>query len=117
MSKKKKPEQIQGKKYGARGLFNPLNSKGMNGIPPHIRYPESRLIKAVFSTERKTVDVPTICEEHSMVSYKDMSALTKKAFKTIDRLAWLLVQKEQQCERLAKHITEIRKKMEAENDL
>ena len=110
MSKKNKPEEIKGKKYGNR-YWNPLNSKGINGIPPHIRYPESRHIKAVFSTERKTVDVPTICEEHSMVSYKDMSALTKKAFKTIDRLAWLLVKKEQQCERLAKHITEIRKKM------
>ena len=30
MSKKKKPEQIQGKKYGARGLFNPLYSKGIS---------------------------------------------------------------------------------------
>ena len=97
--------------------FNPLNSKGMNGIPPHIRYPESRLIKAVFSTERKTVDVPTICEEHSMVSYKDMSALTKKAFKTIDRLSYCLVQKELQCEKLAKHIREIHEKMRGNNDL
>jgi len=37
MSKKKKPEQIQYKKYRARGLFNPLYSNGINGIPPHIK--------------------------------------------------------------------------------
>jgi len=91
--------------------YDPLKSKGLNGMPPHQRYPHSRLIKAVFSEERKTVDVPTICEEHNMVSYKDLSSLTKKCYKIIDRLSYCLVQKEQQCETLARHCKELRKKL------
>ena len=94
-----------------RKPFDPNKSRGLNGMPPHKRYPHSKLIQAVFSVEKKRVDVPTICEEHNMVSYKDLSALTKKCYKIIDRLSYLLVRKEQQCETLARHIKEISKKM------
>ena len=99
-----------------RKPFDPNKSRGLNGMPPHKRYPYSKLIQAVFSVEKKRVDVPTICEEHNMVSYKDLSALTKKCYKIIDRLSYLLVRKEQQCEsiighnyRLTKYIKELRK--------
>ena len=40
---------------------------------------------------------------------KDMSALCRKAYKIIDRLSYLLVEKELQCEKLAKYISNSRK--------
>jgi len=88
--------------------FNPLNSKGFRGIPPHKRYPNSPGIKKAFMYSNK-IPKPTICEEHDSVSYKDMSALCRKAYKIIDRLSYLLVEKELQCEKLAKYIKNSRK--------
>ena len=95
--------------------FNPLNSKGFRGIPPHKRYPNSPGIKKAYSHTRKLPE-PTICKEHDLVSYKDMSALCKRTYKVLDRLSYLLVEKELQCEKLARYINNHRKNG-GDNDL
>ena len=105
------------KKRRTKKAFDPNKSRGINGMPPHKRYPNSKLIQGVWaSVEEKKPGVPTICEEHERVSYKDLHRLTMKCFKLMDRLSFLLVRKEQQCEsiighnyRLTKYIKELRK--------
>ena len=87
--------------------YNPLNSKGLKEIPTHKRYPKSPGVKKAFSYTRK-LPIPTPCE-HDKVPYKNLYQLTKRAYVIMDRLSYLLVEKELQCEKLARYINNHRK--------
>jgi hypothetical protein len=92
--------------------FNPLNSKGFRGIPPHERYPNSQLITALYNYDKKKIPPFVACDHEAdckSMSYKNLAFACNRAFQLVDRLSYLLVEKELQCEKLAKYINNSRK--------
>ena len=64
-------------------------SKNKLGTSPHEKYPNSKIIQAVFSSSKKP-KYPAVCE-HNNVDYKAMKSLTYRSCTIIERLSKAIV--------------------------
>ena len=72
-------------------------SKNKFGESPHIKYPDSKTIQAIFSSATKPKK-PAVCE-HNNVDYKAMKALTYRSFTIIERLSKAIIILEERIKR------------------
>ena len=73
-------------------------SKSKIGISPHIKYPNSKTIRAVFSSPKTKPKKPAVCE-HNNIDYKALKALTYRAFTIIERLSKAIIILEERIKR------------------
>jgi len=72
-------------------------SKNKFGESPHIKYPDSKTIQAIFSSATKPKK-PVVCE-HNNIDYKAMKALTYRSFTIVERLSKAIIILEERIKR------------------
>tara|TARA_R100000687_G_C6327696_1_gene108094 strand:+ start:312 stop:548 length:237 start_codon:yes stop_codon:yes gene_type:complete len=73
-------------------------NKSKIGISPHIKYPNSKTIRAVFSSPKTKPKKPAVCE-HNNIDYKALKTLTYRAFTIIERLSKAIIILEERIKR------------------
>ena len=77
-------------------------NKSKIGISPHIKYPNSKTIQAVFSGPKTKPRKPAVCE-HDNIDYKAMKAFTYRSFTIVDRLSKAIIILEERLKRYEKN--------------
>ena len=73
-------------------------SKSKIGTSPYIKYPNSKTIRAVFTSPKTKPKKPVVCE-HNNIDYKAMKALTYRSFTIVERLSKAIIILEERIKR------------------
>tara|TARA_B110000196_G_C20567636_1_gene396049 strand:+ start:237 stop:473 length:237 start_codon:yes stop_codon:yes gene_type:complete len=73
-------------------------TKNNFGMPPYEKYPNSKTIRAVFTSPKTKPKKPVVCE-HNNIDYKAMKVLTYRSFAIVDRLSKAIVILEERLKR------------------
>jgi hypothetical protein len=73
-------------------------TKNKFGMPPYEKYPNSKTIRAVFTSPKTRPKKPVVCE-HNNIDYKAMKVLAYRSFAIVDRLSKAIVILEERLKR------------------